>query len=71
MQYEAVKSYTVPKLGFSGHETFPFRYTGLKKGVDATLKDPYVFTKDDAIVEMGVGRNMVKCIKHWRIASGL
>jgi hypothetical protein len=36
---------TQPKviLSFSGHETFPFRYTWLKKAIDAVCKDPLIF----------------------------
>ncbi|MDE0084940.1 MAG: DUF4007 family protein, partial [Candidatus Poribacteria bacterium] len=39
---------------FSGHQTFPFRYTWLKKGVDAVRDKPGIFTKDDALVTLGV-----------------
>ncbi len=53
---------------FSGHETFPFRYTWLKKGVDAVDKirgDPTIFTDDSATITLGVGKNMVRSIHHW------
>lgn len=50
---------------FSGHQTFPFRYTWLKKGVDAVSDDPTVFSSEDASVTLGVGKNMVSSIKHW------
>jgi hypothetical protein len=56
---------------FSGHETFVFRYTWLKKAVDAVASDPRVFTKDDAIVTLGVGKNMVRSIRHWGLATGV
>ncbi len=49
---------------FSGHQTFPFRYTWLKKGVDA-VSDPTVFSSEDASVTLGVGKNMVASIRHW------
>jgi hypothetical protein len=58
-------------FSFSGHETFVFRYTWLKKGVDAISVDPRVFGKDDAIVTLGVGKNMVRSIRHWAIATGI
>lgn len=58
-------------FSFSGHETFVFRYTWLKKAVDAVSLDPRVFTKDDAIVKLGVGKNMVRSIRHWGIATGV
>ena len=50
---------------FSGHQTFPFRYTWLKKGVDAVINDPMVFSSDFATVTLGVGKNMVQSIRHW------
>ena len=59
------------KPSFSGHETFPFRYTWLKKGVDAVKNDPGVFTSDRATIALGVGKNMVRSIRHWCMTAGL
>jgi hypothetical protein len=56
---------------FSGHETFPFRYPWLKKGFDAIREDPKVFQREDAITVLGVGKNMVRSIRHWCLAAGL
>jgi hypothetical protein len=56
---------------FSGHETFPFRYPWLKKGHDAVLEDGNVFLRDDAITTLGVGKNMVRSIRHWSLAAGV
>jgi hypothetical protein len=56
---------------FSGHETFPFRYPWLKKGFDAALDDGNVFARDDAITTLGVGKNMVRAIRHWCLAAGV
>ena len=56
---------------FSGHETFVFRHAWLKKAVDAVISDPEVFTKDSAIVTLGVGKNMVRSIRHWALAAGV
>ena len=50
---------------FSGHETFPFRYTWLKKGVDAARGKPSIFTDDDVTITLGVGKNMGRSIHHW------
>jgi hypothetical protein len=58
-------------FSFSGHETFVFRYTWLKKGVDALGVDSKVFGSDDAIVTLGVGKNMVRSIRHWVLATGI
>src|SRR5947209_9565915 len=56
---------------FSGHETFPFRYPWLKKGFDAVEEDGGVFLRDDAITTLGVGKNMVRSIRHWCLAAGV
>jgi hypothetical protein len=53
------------KLTFSGHETFPFRYTWLKKAVDAVNDDFSIFTQESALSTLGVGKNMVNSIRHW------
>ena len=58
-------------LSFSGHQTFPFRYTWLKKGVEAVIKDPTVFSSENASVTLGVGKNMVSSIRHWCSVAGL
>ncbi|MBD3923299.1 DUF4007 family protein [Nocardioides cavernae] len=52
---------------FARHETFHPRYGWVKKGFDAS-SDPNIFTKDAAVVRMGVGKNMVKSIRHWSLA---
>ncbi len=59
------------RIGFSGHETFPFRTAWLKKAVDAVTADPRVFTRDDAFVVLGVGKNMVRSIRHWALVTGV
>ena len=59
------------KPSFSGHQTFPFRYTWLKKGVDAVIDNPNVFSHDNAPVILGVGKNMVSSIRHWCVTAGL
>jgi hypothetical protein len=59
------------KYGFSGHETFAFRYGWLKKGVDAVKSDPNIFSRKDSIVYLGVGKNMVRSIRHWCLATRL
>jgi hypothetical protein len=56
-------------FGFSGHETFPFRYAWLKKGLDAATDDGTVFLRDDALTTLGVGKNMVRPIRHWSLVD--
>ena len=63
----------IQNVSFSGHETFPFRYGWLKKGVDAVTKNEgqHFFTRDDAMVDLGVGKNMVQSIRHWCLSANL
>jgi len=56
---------------FGGHEKFVFRQGWLKKGVDLVGHDPTIFTRDDALVRLGVGKNMVRSIRHWCLATGV
>jgi Protein of unknown function (DUF4007) len=57
------------KAGFGRHETFHLRFSWLSKGFQALQRDPSVFERDEAIVELGVGRNMVRSIRYWLIAT--
>jgi len=50
---------------FSGHQTFVFRYGWLEKGVRMVAQKPDLFLRDDAMVLLGVGKNMVDSIRHW------
>jgi hypothetical protein len=50
---------------FSGHQTFVFRYGWIEKGVQGVAEHPDLFFRDDAIVLLGVGKNMVESIRHW------
>lgn len=53
------------KFSFTGHQTFPFRYSWLPKGVEQVKTDPEIFFQDDALVRLGVGKNMVNSIRFW------
>lgn len=59
------------KYKFSGHQTFPFRYGWLEKGVRGVAESPTIFSDDDALVRLGVGKNMVASIKHWCLVTQL
>ena len=62
---------TEPKrFFFSGHESFQCRNLWLKKGYDFA-KAGRSFTNEDAVVELGVGKNMVNAIRFWMKAFGL
>lgn len=58
------------KYTFSGHESFPCKSMWLKKGYDY-LADNNKFTDSDAVVKLGVGKNMVQSIRFWLRAFGL
>ena len=59
---------------FSGHETFACRYAWLTKAVTAVTAEPDLLTakrEDDAMAELGVGKNMVRSIRFWAEAVGV
>lgn len=57
---------------FSGHETFPCRYAWLPKAFRAIRANGRAFADEEAaIVELGVGKNMVRAIKFWVQATGV
>src|SRR5438046_2175551 len=50
---------TTANYRFSGHETFPCRYTWLPKAVRNLSENENLFTdEDEAMVRLGVGKNM-------------
>ena len=58
------------KATFSGHETFHCKELWLKKGYDF-VKEGRSFNDEDAVVTLGVGKNMVSSIRYWLRAFGL
>ncbi|MGB0931249.1 MAG: DUF4007 family protein, partial [Chitinophagales bacterium] len=52
------------KFTFSGHDTFHCRHFWLKKGYDFVKADKK-FNSDTAVVDLGVGKNMVNSIRFW------
>ena len=58
------------KLVFSGHETFSCKQFWLKKGYDF-VNNNMTFNNDDAVVDLGVGKNMVSSIRYWCRAFGI
>jgi len=58
------------KPKFSGHQTFPFRYGWLEKGLRFRIENKN-FSNDNAIVDLGVGKNMVDSIKYWCEMTGV
>ena len=55
---------------FSGHESFSCKSHWLKRGYDF-VRGENNFNDDDAVVRLGVGKNMVASIKFWLKAIGL
>ena len=58
------------KLSFSGHESFHCRSLWLKKGYDFISQEKK-FNSPDAVVDLGVGKNMVSSINYWMKSFGL
>lgn len=56
------------RQGFGLHQTFPPRFGWLKKAFDEAQKNPTIFSKPDATVQLGVGKNMVDAIAFWAVA---
>lgn len=57
---------------FSGHETFPCRYTWLPKAYRALCENERIFSdEDEAMVRLGVGKNMVRAIRFWAQLAGI
>jgi hypothetical protein len=62
------------KAKFSGHDTFPLRYGWLYKSVNHLKNGGKLQTSNEeyarkAIVDLGVGKNMVNAMKYWTEAS--
>lgn len=58
------------RYSFSGHDSFHCKSLWLKKGYDF-LSQEYNFNAPDAVVELGVGKNMVNAIRYWLKSFGL
>lgn len=62
---------------FSGHETFPLRQGWLLKAFNFVQahaqqgRSGNPFASEDAIAELGVGKNMVAAIRHWATVVGV
>jgi hypothetical protein len=57
-------------LIFSGHDTFHCRQFWLKKAYDFT-KNGHDFNNDEAVLELGVGKNMVTAMRYWAKCFGV
>ncbi|WP_199528829.1 DUF4007 family protein [Pseudoalteromonas sp. bablab_jr010] len=64
------------KAKFSGHDTFPLRYGWLYKAVNHLNSGGKLQTSKEeetqqAIIKLGVGKNMVNAIRYWAESAGL
>lgn len=64
------------KAKFSGHDTFPLRYGWLNKAVNHLNSGGKLQTSKEeetqqAIIKLGVGKNMVNAIRYWAESAGL
>ena len=65
MSISKVKKYT-----FSGHESFPCKTLWLKKGYDFVVAGDD-FNSPEAVIGLGVGKNMVASIRFWLRVFGV
>jgi uncharacterized protein DUF4007 len=69
---EAIVSGPNEVFRFSGHETFACRYAWLPKAYRAIKTDPAAFIDEQAaMVDLGIGKNMVRSLRFWVEAAGL
>jgi len=65
-----ISNESIQSVAFSGHESFPLRFSWLAKAVRGIQRDPGLFSRADAIVTLGVGKNMVRSMRHWAQRCG-
>lgn len=58
------------KYVFSGHESFPCKFLWLKKGYDFAVQGRD-FNSPEAVINLGVGKNMVAAIRYWLRVFGI
>jgi hypothetical protein len=59
-------------MRYSGHETFACRYAWLPKAYRSLAVDPATFVDEEqAMVRLGVGKNMVRSIRFWVEVMGV
>jgi hypothetical protein len=60
-------------MKFARHETFAFREGWLTKGFRKIGQEAIhdIFSKDDAMEQLGIGSNMVRSLRYWMQTTGL
>lgn len=59
-----IENAEITKYTFSGHDSFQCRQLWLKKGFDY-VQEGRSFSDEDAVIKLGVGKNMVSSIRYW------
>ncbi|MGY8666994.1 DUF4007 family protein [Bradyrhizobium sp. UFLA05-109] len=63
---------TPAQFRFSGHETFACRFAWLPKACQMLRQEPELWSSDeDAMVRLGLGKNMVRSLRFWAAAMGV
>jgi len=63
---------TSKKYRVSGHESFSCRYSWLPKAMNGLRQNPKLFADEaEAMVLLGVGKNMARSIRFWAQAAGI
>lgn len=75
-KWKGIEIILIMKAKFAGHDTFPLRYGWLYKAINHLNNNGKFQTSNDehtrrAIVELGVGKNMVNAIRYWAEATSL
>lgn len=52
-------------MKFGAHQTFHLKEGWIYKGLNAVKNDPEVFSREDAVEVLGVGKNMVDSMEYW------
>lgn len=61
-----------PRRRFTGHETFSCRYAWLPKVIRGVEENPFLFKDEgEGMVQLGVGKNMVRSAKFWAECTGV
>ena len=60
----------IKRFTFSGHDSLQCRQMWLKKGYDFVVSNKS-FNDEDAVVKLGVGKNMVSSIRYWMKAFNI
>lgn len=58
-------------MSYARHQTFHIRSGWLAKALEELDKDSRLFSKKDALIRLGIGKNMVQSLRFWVEAVGL